>query len=188
MRHGNLFVVSGPSGAGKGTSVARLLREVPDAWLSVSATTRQPREGEVEGVSYFFKTPEQFQAMIDGGDLLEWAEYGGNRYGTPRSSVVEAVDAGRQVVLEIDVQGGFQVKELFPEAHLVFVEPPSLEVLEQRLVGRGTDSPQAIAVRMEAARDELAAAERYERRIVNDDLEQAAGQLVSYVNAQAESM
>lgn len=187
MRRGNLFVVSGPSGAGKGTLVALLMKAIPDGWLSVSATTRAPREGEVEGINYFFKSREQFDRMIAENDLLEWAEYGGNRYGTPKSSVLAAIEAGKQVVLEIDVQGAFQVRELFPDAHLVFIEPPSAEVLRQRLEGRGTDSPEAIERRLKAAERELEQAVDYEYRLVNDNLEDAIDQLVSYVNSCAAS-
>ena len=187
MRRGNLFVVSGPSGAGKGTLVALLMKAIPDGWLSVSATTRAPRAGETEGASYLFKTREQFDRMVEEGDLLEWAEYGGNCYGTPKSSVLAAVRAGKQVVLEIDVQGAFQVKELFPDAHLVFIEPPSAEVLRSRLEGRGTDAPEAVERRLETAKRELAQADRYEFRLVNDDLEEALDQLVSYVNRCATS-
>ena len=124
MRHGNLFVVSGPSGTGKGTLIARLLEEVPDAWLSVSATTRRPRPGEEEGVSYYFLTKEEFLSLAEEGGFLEWAEYSGNCYGTPRASVEREMAAGRQVILEIEVQGALQVREKMPEAHLVFIEPP----------------------------------------------------------------
>lgn len=184
MRCGNLFVISGPSGAGKGTLVARLLHEVPDAWVSVSVTTRRPREGEVEGVHYFFCTEEEFQKLIDEDGLLEWATYSGHKYGTPRANVEERMAQGAQVVLEIDVQGAFQVRERIPKAKLVFVEPPSLKVLEERLRGRGTESEEVIRSRMEEAERELACSSQYDKRLVNDDLDAAVRELVRYVDSQ----
>lgn len=186
MRTGNLFVVSGPSGAGKGTLVARLLEAVPDSWVSVSATTRAPRAGEVDGVSYYFLDRDEFLRRADEDGFLEWAEYAGNCYGTPRSSVEQKMAEGKQVILEIDVQGAFQIKEKIPEAHLVFIEPPSMEVLEARLRGRGTEADDVIEKRMAAARLELSQKMRYDKRLVNDDLDSAVAELVDYVNAQAE--
>ena len=186
MRSGNLFVISGPSGAGKGTLVARLVRSVDDVWVSRSVTTRAPRAGEVDGVQYHFASKEEFERLIREDGLLEWACYGGNFYGTPRAPVEEHMAAGMQVVLEIETQGAFQVREKLPAAHLVFVEPPSLEVLEARLRGRGTDSEEAIAVRMETAKVELSRKMEYDIRLVNDDLEEAVALLVAYVNEQAE--
>ena len=186
MRTGNLFVVSGPSGAGKGTLVARLLEEVPDTWVSVSATTRRPRPGEEEGVSYYFLDREDFLALADEGGFLEWAEYAGNCYGTPLASVQREMAAGRQVILEIEVQGALQVKEKMPEAHLVFIEPPSLEELERRLRGRGTEADDVVRKRMETALVELSHKMEYDIRLVNDDLDEAVAQLVAYVNNTAE--
>ena len=174
MRHGNLFVVSGPSGTGKGTLIARLLEEVPDAWLSVSATTRRPRPGEEEGVSYYFLTKEEFLSLAEEGGFLEWAEYSGNCYGTPRASVEREMAAGRQVILEIEVQGALQVREKMPEAHLVFIEPPSLEELERRLRGRGTETEEKVRERLETAKRELPYAPQYDYQIVNGgDIEAA---------------
>lgn len=186
MRRGNLFVISGPSGAGKGTLVARLVREVPDAWVSVSATTRAPREGEIDGVHYQFTSEEEFQRLIDGDGLLEWACYNGNRYGTPRESVERRMAEGGQVILEIEFQGAFQVREKLPGAHLVFIEPPSMEVLEERLRGRGTETEEVIAERLATARVELSHKMEYDIRLVNDDLDEAVAELVSYVNSHAE--
>lgn len=186
MRTGNLFVISGPSGAGKGTLVARLLEEVPDTWVSVSATTRRPRPGEEEGVSYYFLDREDFLALADEGGFLEWAEYAGNCYGTPLASVQREMTAGKQVILEIEVQGALQVKEKMPEAHLVFIEPPSLEELERRLRGRGTEADDVVRKRMDTALVELSHKMEYDIRLVNDDLDEAVAQLVAYVNDTAE--
>jgi len=162
------------------------LREVDDAWLSVSATTRAPREGEVDGVNYYFVDREKFMAMAKAGELLEWAEYSGNCYGTPLASVLEHMELGKQVILEIDVQGAFQIRDKIPEAHLVFIEPPSLTVLEERLRGRGTEDEATVLRRLEAAKVELSRKEEYDIQLVNDDLETAVGDLVAYVNEKAE--
>lgn len=186
MRTGNLFVISGPSGTGKGTIITRLVKEVPDAWVSVSATTRRPRPGEVEGVSYYFLSRDEFLALADEGGFLEWAEYSGNCYGTPLASVQREVAAGKQVILEIEVQGALQVKEKMPEAHLVFIEPPSLEELERRLRGRGTETDDVVRKRMDTALVELSRKMEYDIRLVNDDLDEAVAQLVAYVNETAE--
>lgn len=186
MRHGNLFVISGPSGAGKGTLVSRLLREVPDTWVSVSATTRAPREGEIDGVHYHFMSREAFMDLVDEGGFLEWAEYAGNCYGTPRSKVEEKMADGGQVILEIEVQGAFQVKEKMPEAILLFIEPPSIEELEARLRARGTEANDVIERRMETAKLELSRKMEYDIRLINDDLDEATRELVAIVNTQAE--
>ena len=188
MRTGNLFVISGPSGVGKGTLVARLLRDVADTWLSISATTRKPREGELDGVNYYFVNREEFDEMVANDLLLEWAEYSGNCYGTPRKSVEEQIASGKQVILEIDVQGALQVRNKMPQAHLVFIDAPSMEELEKRLVGRGTEDEQTIQRRLDAARGERAKKSEYDFVLVNDDLDEAEATLVSYVNSQANAL
>lgn len=186
MRHGNLFVISGPSGTGKGTLVSRLLGEVPDTWVSVSATTRLPREGEVDGVHYHFMTKEDFMALVEADGFLEWAEYAGNCYGTPKAQVEEKMAAGAQVILEIEVQGAFQVREKMPEAILLFIEPPSIDELEARLRARGTEANDVIERRMETAKLELSRKMEYDIRLINDDLDVATKELVAIVNTQAE--
>src|SRR6266480_5241170 len=155
MSKGRLFVITGPSGVGKGTLIRRLLERMPELELSVSATTRPPRPGERDGVDYHFLTEEEFDRMVHDGRLLEHATYSGNRYGTPRSEVEPRLAAGRSVVLEIEVQGARQVREAMPEAVQVFIAPPSPAALRERLEGRGTDRPEAIARRLAAAEEEL---------------------------------
>ncbi|MDR3315281.1 MAG: guanylate kinase [Coriobacteriales bacterium] len=174
---GNLFVVSGPSGAGKGTLLARVLQELEGIWLSISATTRTPRRGEQNGKDYFFLSVEEFQRLIATDGLLEWAVVHGNYYGTKLSVVTERLDAGIDVVLEIDPQGAFQIAEKIPTTVLVFIAPPSLAILEQRLRLRGTEDEEALALRLANARLELAQRERYTVTIVNDDLATAAMEL-----------
>ena len=174
---GRLTVITGPSGVGKGTLVARLLQCHPRIWLSVSATTRAPRSGEVEGSSYFFLDRPSFEGQVAEGGFLEWAEFAGNLYGTPRQPVERQLAAGRPVLLEIELEGARQVRHSFPAAFQVFLEPPSFEELERRIRGRGTDSEEAIARRLERARVELAAASEFDARLVNGDLLQALAQL-----------
>ncbi|MGB2924032.1 MAG: guanylate kinase [Limnothrix sp.] len=174
---GNLIVLTGPSGVGKGTLVQALLPRHDNLFLSISATTRQPRTGEVDGQAYFFKTRAEFEAMIAAGELLEWAEYAGNYYGTPLPPVKAQVLSGNFVLLEIEVVGATLVKEVFPEALRLFVLPPSFAALEQRLRGRGKDSDQAIAKRLERAKEELALSHEFDLEIVNDDLEKALSEI-----------
>ena len=181
MRHGNLLVVSGPAGAGKGTLVSRLSDRVSDVWVSVSATTRAPRPGEIDGVHYFFYDEAQFDRAIAEGGMLEWAHVHGHRYGTPRATVEEKMAEGRQVVLEIDVQGAFQVREMIPAAKLIFIEPPSLEVLEARLRGRGTESEESIRERLEIARNELAQQDKFTLKLVNDEVDACAARLYDVI-------
>ena len=172
-----LVVVSGPSGVGKGTVVTALRRARPDVLVSVSATTRAPRPGEVDGVAYHFLDDEQFSALVASGGFVEWAEFAGHRYGTPWSSIEEALSAGQTVVLEIEVQGALQVRRRFADAVLIFLEPPSFEVLEQRLRGRATDAEERILRRLEIARWELGQAGAFDHRVVNDDVDRAVAQI-----------
>lgn len=176
-KRGKLYVISGPSGVGKGTLVSKLVEARDDVVISVSATTRSPRPGEVDGVNYFFLTPDRFQELIDQDGLIEWASYAGNFYGTPRSFVEEQLDAGRNVILEIEVQGAFQVKEKMPDSTLIFIEPPSMEELERRIVGRGTETPEVIASRMQVARLEMDRKMEYDIAIMNDDIDSALQRL-----------
>lgn len=181
MSKGNLFVVSGPSGVGKGTIVSRLIDELPTAELSVSATTRRMRPGEVDGEDYIFLDRTLFEEQARSGGFLEWAEYAGNLYGTPRAFVEDRIAEGKQVILEIEVQGALQVKEAMPDSRLVFIEPPSMEVLEERLRGRGTESAEEVARRLKAAEVELASKMEYDTTLVNDSLESAVAELRRYI-------
>jgi len=179
-----VFVITGPSGVGKGTLISRLLQRVPDLELSVSATTRAPREGEVDGRDYHFLSSEEFDRHIRDEDFLEFATYSGNRYGTLRSEVERRLSAGRSVVLEIEVQGARQVRAAMRESVQVFIAPPDPAVLRQRLLGRGADSPEAIDSRLEVAEQELAAQDEFRHRVVNDDLDRAAAELEEIVRAE----
>ncbi len=173
-----LVVVSGPSGVGKSTVVSEVLRLRPDVWLSVSVTTRQPRPGETDGVEYTFCTREEFDALATRGGLLEWAEFAGNRYGTPRDAVEQHRAAGHPVLLEIEVQGARQVRSASPDATLVFLAPPSVDVLRERLTGRGTEDDAALQARFAAAEAELAAASEFDHVLVNADVGQCAMALI----------
>ncbi len=170
---GRLFLITGPSGVGKGTLVAALLRRHPQIWLSISATTRAPRSGELEGQHYFFLSRPQFDAAVAAGGLLEWAEFAGNAYGTPRQPVERHLAEGRPVLLEIELEGARQVRRSFPAGFQIFVKPPSFAELERRIRGRGTDSEEAITRRLERARVELAAEAEFDALLVNADLDQA---------------
>jgi guanylate kinase len=176
-----VFVITGPSGVGKGTLIKKLLERVPDLALSVSATTREPRTGEEDGVDYHFLTEEQFQERIAAKDFLEYASYSGNHYGTLNSELDRCLAKGRSVVLEIEVQGAQQVRAARPDSVQIFIAPPDESVLRERLSGRGTDSPEAIDRRLKTAEQELAAQDDFDHRVVNDDLEQAADELESIV-------
>ncbi len=173
-----VIVISGPSGVGKSSVVRRLLALQPSAWLSVSATTRAPRAGEVDGVDYFFVDDDRFDAMIAGDELLEWAQFAGHRYGTPRSAVAEHRAQGRPVIMEVEVQGATQIRQALPEAQHVFLLPPSMDELRSRLAGRGTEDSEALARRLAVAEEELAAAHQFDHRVVNADVEDTAGALL----------
>jgi len=178
-----VFVITGPSGVGKGTLIRGLLERMPELELSVSATTRPPRAGERDGVDYHFLTPDEFERHVRQGDFVEHATYSGNRYGTLRSQLERHLDAGRPVVLEIEVQGARQVRQALPEAVAVFIAPPSRDALRARLVGRGTDSPEQVQERMDTAEGELAARPEFAHVVVNDRLERATEALEAIIRA-----
>lgn len=181
---GLLLVVSGPSGAGKGTICQILRDKLPDLGYSISVTTRQPRVGEVDGKSYFFKTVSQVKEMIAQGELLEYAEVYGNYYGTPRRYVMDLLQSGHDVLLEIDIQGALQIKKRFPEGVFVFIVPPSLDELSARIYKRGTDSEDVIKRRMASAASELTYAAEYDYIIVNDIAEKAANKVLTIMEAE----
>lgn len=182
---GVLIVLSGPSGVGKGTVCKALLARNPQVKLSVSATTRAPRPGEVEGVSYFFKTREEFERMIAAGEFLEYMDvFGMNYYGTPRSYVEQQLAEGNDIVLEIDVKGAMNVKRLCPEAVLVFIAPPSMETLKKRLVGRGTETAEAVERRTKEAFAEMRLMPEYDYAVVNDTLEDAVCSVETILKAE----
>jgi guanylate kinase len=182
-----VFVITGPSGVGKGTLIRALRERVPEVELSVSATTRGPRPGEREGSDYHFLSGEDFDRRVGEGEFLEWATYSGNRYGTLRSEVERRARGGAPVVLEIEVQGARQVRETMPEAVRIFIEPPSPGELRKRLLGRGTDAPEVIERRLEEARKELRAKDEFGHRVVNDNVDRAANELAGIVRSALDS-
>ena len=181
---GLLIVVSGPSGSGKGTVLNQLRGINQRVRFSVSATTRKPREGEVEGVNYFFKTVEEFKRLIEDGELIEWVEYCNNFYGTPRKHIEEATKQGFDVILEIEVEGAVNIKSKYPESVLVFILPPSFEELRSRIVNRGTENNDVIEQRLKRAKEELAYLSHYDYIIVNDELSDAVDRLNSILRSE----
>jgi len=182
MNKGRLFVISGPSGTGKGTICKELVKD-EKIRLSVSMTTRSPREGEVHGISYFFATKEEFEQKIASGGFLEYAEVFGNYYGTPKMEVLELLDEGIDVLLEIDVQGALQIKDVYPEAVLVFILPPSMEELRSRLSGRGTETQDVIERRLGKAAHEISFAAQYDYAVINDQLDEAVADVKTVIRA-----
>ncbi len=180
----NLFVVTGPSGVGKGTIIARILQIIPDIAKSVSATTRPMREGERKDVDYFFCTPEEFAKMKLKGEFLEWAKFTEHHYGTPRSWVEKTLKEGSDVILEIEVEGAKQIRQKYPGAVLIFISPPSYDELKSRLTSRATESPERILLRLEKAKEELDAKNLFDYEVINDNLDEAIGNLAHIVYAE----
>ncbi|MBZ0187562.1 MAG: guanylate kinase [Candidatus Obscuribacterales bacterium] len=181
---GRLIVITGPSGVGKGTVTGNIIQRVDNIAKSVSVTTRAIRDGEQEGVDYFFRSVEQFQSMVENGEFLESAQFAGHFYGTPEDWVEDKVAQGMDVILEIEVQGARQVREKCPNAVLVFLSPPNFEALEERLKGRGKDTKEMIMVRLEKAREELACLDLFEYEVINDNLDEAVRNLEHIVYAE----
>ena len=182
MNKAQLTVLAGPTAVGKGTVVAELKERYPTLNVSVSATTRYPRTGELNGVHYYFVSPHEFDAMIERGDMLEWAlVHGKNKYGTPRGPVDDALEAGKPVLLEIDLAGARQVRVNRPDAQFIFLAPPSWEELERRLIGRGTEGPEEQTRRLATARVELEAASEFDHVVINDDIERAVDELARLI-------
>lgn len=174
MKKGKLFIVSGPSGTGKGTICKKILEQDPNIRLSVSVTTRAPREGEVDGREYHFITRERYMELLEEGNLLEHASvYGKTMYGTPRGPVMDWIEEGLDVILEIDVQGAFQVRENWPDCVMIFILPPSMEELKARIMGRGSETEETMAARLGEAQHEIDQSDRYDYRVVNGDLQRA---------------
>lgn len=180
--HGKLILFSGPSGVGKDTLLDILIRKRPDFQKSVSITTRERRDSEVNGVDYFFITPDDFEAMLDNGEVLEFAKYGKNLYGTPKGPVDRWLSEGKTVILKIEVQGAEKIKKMYPDALAIFIMPPSLEILETRLRRRGTENEEDLVRRMTIARDEIQKSREYDYIVINDSLEAAADEVLQILS------
>ncbi len=179
-----LYVISGSSGVGKGTVIKGFLNRNPHFMLSISCTTRQPRENEIDGVNYFFLSKDEFQSCIDNDKFLEWAEFAGNRYGTKKKYIKQCLSEGKNLILEIDTKGALQVKEKMPEAVLIFIAPPSLKILEDRLRGRHTENEETIQKRLHEVKQELKRAENFDYKVINDDLDKAISELEKIINGE----
>jgi guanylate kinase len=184
FQEGLLVVVSGPSGTGKGTVLKFLKQENANVRYSVSATTRKPREGEVEGVSYFFKTVEEFKTMINQDELVEWDEYCGNYYGTPKKYIEDSIKQGFDVILEITVEGAMHIQEKYPDSVSIFILPPSFQELQRRIIGRGTEKPAVIEKRMEKAKWEMRFVQSYDYIVINDEIDSAAEKINDIISAE----
>lgn len=181
---GKVFVITGPSGVGKGTVVEQVLKKIENIYLSVSATTRQKRQGEKEGVNYFFKTKEEFERMIKSDEFLEWAEFAGDYYGSPKFSINNYLSCGKDILLEIEVQGAKQVKEKCPESILIFLAPPNFEALEERLIKRQTESIEKVKVRLKKATQEMKEVKLFHYLVINDNLPEAIDNVVSIIRSE----
>jgi len=177
FREGLLVVVSGPSGTGKGTVLNSIRQQEKNIKFSVSATTREPRSGEVDGVNYFFKTNEEFEAMIKNGELIEWVKYCDNYYGTPKKYIEDTIKSGYDCLLEIEVEGALNIKKIYPDCVSIFILPPSFDELRRRIESRGTEKPEVIEKRMEKALKEINYVDKYDYVVVNDDIEEAVNSI-----------
>ena len=184
MKKGNLIVISGPSGAGKGTICKALLEREDNLYISVSATTRSPRKGEVDGVNYYFLTQEEFKKKVDNNEFLEWAEVHGNYYGTPKFNVEEMINEGKNIILEIDVQGALNVKKNCEDGVFIFILPPSMEELKRRIIARGSETPESLIKRFKTAYEEINYISNYNYAVVNDDLEEAVKKVQNILYAE----
>ena len=181
---GKIFVISGPSGVGKGTVVGQMLKNLDNIYLSVSATTRQMRDGEKEGVNYFFKTKKEFQEMISLDQFLEWAEFAGDFYGSPKFNINNYLSCGKDVILEIEIQGAKQIKEKCLDSVLIFLAPPSFEALEERLIKRQTESIEKVKIRLKKAKEEMGETKLFHYLVVNDDLKDAVDNVTAIIKAE----